>query len=204
LSDLLKEDLVKLLKRLSDKMNEIDERLARLESSNIVFEERMVPTKRGEFEGKTYFRTEEGGIVKESRIPLCDVCGRRGGEFNVCVGCCKKLCKECEIVFQGKIYCSECLEEIMWLSKGEFKVLLAIWKNVPLELLKELARMRSDEVEACVESLLEKGLIELRGFLFFKEFRVLDRGLEAISAYKRVYSKEEDVLLFMGEIGYVC
>lgn len=92
----------------------------------------------------------------------------------------------------------------MWLSKGEFKVLLAIWKNVPLELLKELARMRSDEVEACVESLLEKGLIELRGFLFFKEFRVLDRGLEAISAYKRVYSKEEDVLLFMGEIGYVC
>ncbi len=195
------EDVKELLKLMSKKLTEIESRLNLLESGKVILEERKIPSDLGEFEGKTYFQTVNGGIVKEIRVGICDLCGRKDENFNICVQCERKLCKNCSILFQNQILCKECLNNVLPLSKQEFKVILAITYGVKnIDELMRLTRIKHDEIKACIRSLTEKELIKNSSFLFFLDLEILDKGLEALSAYKQVYGKDEDVISLESEV----
>ncbi|MEM3368488.1 MAG: hypothetical protein QXP88_00115 [Thermoproteota archaeon] len=78
--------------------------------------------------------------------------------------------------------------------------MIAIANNIELNVVSDMAKMKDDEIKECAKSLIEKQLIEKRGFLFFYKIVILDRGLEAINAYRQVYGNEEDVIIFEEEM----
>jgi len=167
----------------------------------LILYERKTTADIGEFEGKVYLSTPAGGVIKEVRVPVCDWCGGENDNFSVCVGCGRKLCKSCSVVYRARIYCPECLSSILPLSKREFKVLIALAEEIrDCNTIAELARMSKDDVKSCIEGLAEKGLIDIRGFLVFKRVTVLDRGLEAISVYRQIYDRDGDVAAFQASL----
>jgi len=187
------EELTKLLRAMNEKLGQMDERLSKLEGSKVVLDERKVIAAKGELEGKTYFSTGDGGIVKELRVPVCDACGKASSEFNACTGCGKKLCPQCSITFQATMYCVDCLNGIIPLSKQEFKLLSAMAADLGQDAIHDLIKMPKDDLKTCEANLVERQMIEKKGFLFFQECKVLDRGIEALAAYRQVYGREEDI-----------
>ena len=194
------EELTAILRRLNERIDGLDTKLDRLESSKLVLDERKIVAGERELEGKTYFSREDGGIVKEVRVPVCDACGRGVEKFNACTICGHKLCKECSYLFQNRMLCFDCLNETLPLTKREFKLLIAIAEKVQLEKTADIAKMKKEELKECEKSLLEKHLIDQSGFLFFRETTILDRGLETIDAYSQVYSNQGDVQVFLEEV----
>jgi DNA-binding IclR family transcriptional regulator len=79
------------------------------------------------------------------------------------------------------------------LTREEYKVLVAIANGLrSVEEIAEATKLRKENVRACEESLIEKGLIERKGFLFFSEPSTLEKGLEAITTYRQVYGEGRD------------
>jgi len=196
----MSQEIVRLLERLNERLDGIETRLSQIESSKVILDEKKIIAREKELEGKTYFQTGDGGVVKEIRIPVCDVCGRGSEKYNVCISCGRKLCEACSILFQNRVHCLDCLNERLPLTKQEYKLLTAIANGVRLDEFVDLAKMKKDEIKAFEKSLVEKQLIEKKGFLLFYETAILDRGLEAISAYRQVYGNEEDVIIFEEEL----
>lgn len=196
------ENLARLLRTLNERMNQMDSRLDQIESSKLVLEERKIIAGEKELEGKTYLSRQDGGIIKEVRVGVCDVCGKRCSEFNACTNCGRKLDEACSIVFRNKVYCADCLNQIVPLSKQEYMLLEGIARDVPLKALGNISKIKEDELKACENSLAEKRLIEQKGFLFFQETKILDTGLEALDVYTQVYSngKQGDVTGFEEEL----
>jgi hypothetical protein len=185
----------------NERLNRIESRLTQLESGRIILEEREIPSAKGEIKGKTYLQTPDGGVIKEVRIGICDACGRRGEEFNICVSCGHKLCEGCSVSYRRKIYCRDCLSELLPLTKEEYKILLGISKGITtISELNKLTKIRKAEVRAYIESLTEKEFIEKASFLFFSNMKVLEKGLEALTVYRQVYGRDEDVIQFESEV----
>jgi len=183
------------------KLSEIESRLARLEAGKVILEERKIPADVGELEGKTYYQTANGGIQKEIRVGVCDICGRSADSFNICVLCGRKLCENCSIVYRNQIYCRDCLHELLPLSKEEYKVLLAISKGIrALDELAEITKTKRAEVKACIKSLTERELIKNSSFLFFSDLKILGKGLEALATYRQVYGRDEDIVQLESEV----
>jgi DNA-binding MarR family transcriptional regulator len=195
------ESLIAFLKKIAKKVEEIENRLNETQHSKLILEESKVAARKKELEGKTYSSNNEGGIVKEVRIPFCDVCGSRAENFSVCTACGRKLCGNCVILYENRILCFDCLNEALPLSKEEYKVLLAFASRLSdLRKIARIARIKEDSVKRCKKGLEDSGLILSRGFLLFKEVEVSAKGLEAISAYRQVYCKDEDVKIFEYEM----
>jgi hypothetical protein len=195
------DELIRLLRRLNDKIDRIEITLSEIGLNKIVLDEQKVFAKEGELEGKTYASTIDGGLIKQTRIPVCDFCGAKSEEFDACISCGKKLCNNCKILFENRIYCIDCLEEILPLTKQEYKVLVAIANKLrSLDEIAIVTKIKKDLIRECKKNLEKNGLISSKGFLFFKETDVLDKGLEAIAAYRQVYGSEEDVALFEEEL----
>jgi len=188
------------LQRLNERLNSIERRLSDLDASKVVLDERKVVARKGEFEGKTYTSNEDGGIIKEVRVPVCDSCGVSCDKFNSCTICQKKLCPSCSILYQKRVCCSDCLNEAMPLTKQEYKVLTAIASNLQPSDIEGVSGLRSSDVEDCIVSLAKKQMIENKGFLFFNETKILEKGLEALNVYLQVYDKEGDVQTFESEL----
>jgi hypothetical protein len=195
------DDLIRLLRRLNDKIDRIEITLSEIGLNKIVLDEHKVFAKEGELEGKTYASTIDGGLIKQTRIPVCDFCGAKSEEFNACISCGKKLCNNCKILFEKRIYCVDCLKEILPLTKQEYKVLVAIANKLrSLDEITMVTKIKKDWIREYKKNLEKNELIGSKGFLFFKETDVLDKGLEAIAAYRQVYGDEEDVALFEEEL----
>ena len=194
-------ELTLLLRKLNERINRLEDKLTQLEYNKLILEERKLPAGLGEFAGKRYSRTADGGVVKEIRIGVCDICGRRSEEFNICVKCGRKLCELCSISFRNEIVCRDCLAALLPLTKQEYKILFAISKGINSpEDLAEFTKIKRNEVKVCIKSLAEKELIENSTFLFFSELKILDKGLEALAVYKQVYGKDEDVIQLEYEV----
>lgn len=195
------DDLTRLLKRLNDKIDRMEIRLSEIGLGKIVLDEQKVIAKEGELEGKTYASTADGGLIKQTRIPVCDFCGVKSEDFNTCTSCHRKLCHNCGTLFQNKIYCADCLNEILPLTKQEYKSLTAIANDLKgIDKIALATKIKKDLIVECKKNLEKKGLVRSKGFLFFKEIEVSDEGLEAIAAYRQVYGNEEDVTLFEEEL----
>jgi len=186
------DELILVIKKLTEKISEIEERLSQLESGKIILEERKIPSKEGELEGRTYFSTSTGGVIKEIRIGVCDICGRKSDEFDICVSCKRKLCKECSIIYENQVYCKDCLYEKLPINKEEYKVLLYISRGFEdVEDIINATNLRKETVLSCIKSLSDKGYIQISSFLFFSDINVLDSGFEALKTYSKVYAKDE-------------
>jgi hypothetical protein len=186
---------------INERLNRIEARSTQLESGRIILEEREIPSAEGELKGKTYFQTPDGGVIKEVRIGICDECGRRGEEFNICVSCGHKLCEGCSVSYRRKIYCRNCLSELLPLAKEEYKVLLGIFHGLKtIEELNKVTKIKEAEIRAYIESLARKEFIENSSFLFFLDVKMLEKGLEALTVYRQVYGKDEDVVQLESEV----
>ena len=183
-------EIIEFLGSLNDRISKIESRLAQLESSNIILEETKVPTRQGEIEGKSYLNLPNGGIAKIIRVSFCDDCGRKTNEFDICTKCGKKLCKYCFLIFRNRIYCLDCLKEILPLEKQEYQVLAAISDGIKTsrEISDTLKIKRKDVIE-CKKVLLDKGLIERKGLLRFSDILVTNLGLEVLETYRKVYDQ---------------
>lgn len=191
------EEVAHLLRRLCERVEMLEARVSQLESGRVVLDERVVAAKEGELGGKAYTSLPGGGLIKETKIPFCDICGRKAGEFNICIGCGRKLCVECSVAYQSKVYCANCLSEALPLTKEEYKVLVAIANSLTdLGKIAEASNLEVSRVRACVRGLADKSLVSVKGLLLFRELSILDKGLEAIAAYRQVYGGDEDVELF--------
>jgi len=190
----------RILERLNERLSTIERRLNQLDMSKIVLDEKKIVARKGELEGKTYLSNENGGVIKEVRVPVCDSCGVSCDKFNSCTICQKKLCPSCSIIYQEKICCSDCLNETIPLTKQEYKVLTAIASILQPSDIEGVSGLRSSDVEDCIVSLAKKQMIENKGFLFFNETKILEKGLEALNVYSQVYDKEGDVQAFESEL----
>lgn len=190
-------DLKRLLEKLGDIEKKIDQNQTR-----VMMEETTTIADEGEWGGKSYFQqAADGGIIKQIRIPVCDICGRRSENFNSCTQCRKKICPDCSIMYLNRIFCLDCLQELLPLTKQEYKVLMMISCGInDSHLISSVTRIKREEVGACKQRLKVKGFIKVSGFLFFTETEVLEKGIEALNVYSRVYGKEEDVLKFESEL----
>ncbi len=190
-------DLKRLLERLKDLEKKVDQN-----QTHVIMEEISTIANEKEWGGKSYLRQPtDGGIIKHIRIPVCDICGRSSDQFSSCTQCKKKLCPDCSIIYLNRVFCIDCLQELIPLTKQEYKILRAISYGVhDTNSISSVTRINQEEVCLYKRSLKERGFITIRGFLLFTETQLSEKGVEALSVYDKVYGKEEDVAVFDSEL----
>ena len=182
------------IKNIKRRLDELEKKLA----GNIIMEDRKEAARNGELEGRVYYSTPEGGVIKTTKLRIyCDWCGRRSESFDACINCGKQLCSECSVYFEGKTLCPECVESICPLSKDEFKALKAIASGVkdPAK-VAAVTGIKKEQIGKCIKSLIGKEFVEREGFFPFFELKILDRGIELISAYEQVFRDHKDIAAF--------
>jgi len=186
----LEERIIDLLRRLAQKISELKPKIDEMIEGSIIFEETKVPARQGEFEGKTYSYLPNGGLVKEIRISVCDECGRKGEELDICSKCGKKVCINCSLIFRNKIYCKECMSQIIPLEKEDYEILKAIYEgNKSLIKISRVTKINKEKVREIRRNLLELGLIEKKGVLFFATYELTELGEEALETYSKIYDR---------------
>jgi len=188
------------LKRLLEKLREVEKKIEQ-KQTHVVLEETSTIAKEKEWGGKSYIQQTNGGVVKHVRIPVCDICGRISEKFSSCTQCRKKLCPDCSIVYLTKIFCIECLQELLPLTKQEYKILIAIFHGINDNgSISKVTKIDREEVNLHKRSLKEKGFITVKGFLFFTQTQISEKGIEALYVYDRIYGKDEDVIFLESEL----
>lgn len=124
-------------------------------------------------------------------------CGRPINKENAvrCSHCERLLERSCSFEYQNHIHCSVCLEKFhgIKLDKKEYFILLCVHLGIlkPKNISK-VTGIDLDEIEETIQKFLGKYLAEEHHSLFFKELRLTELGLEALTIYGKVYKKEED------------
>lgn len=203
------EDIRRTLREISQSLSRFNSRLTELENrlnqnSSLIMEERKIPDFQGSLGGRSFSTNRSGGIEKVIRIPVCDVCGEALAErFSICKNCGKKLCSNCAIHFSGQKVCLDCLKQQLPLSKRSFKVLLALANGMEsLREISQIVQVKREDVEECLEELQSLELIGEKGLSIFSRIYVTDKGLEAISAYTKVFEGEADVRMLKDKLGW--
>jgi hypothetical protein len=63
-----------------------------------------------------------------------------------------------------------------------------------------VTKIKREDIRAYIESLARKEFIENSSFLFFLDVKMLEKGLEALTVYRQVYGKDEDVVQLESEV----
>jgi hypothetical protein len=188
------------LKRLLERLRDLEKRVEQ-NHAQVMLEETSTIAKEKEWGGKSYLQQTDGGIIKHIRIPVCDICGRISDQFSSCSQCKKKLCPDCSIIYLSRVFCVECLQELIPLTKQEYKILMAIFYGIrDNNSISNITKIDQDEVSLYKRNLKEKGFITIKGFLFFTETQLLEKGIEALSVYDKVYGKDDDVSVLESEL----
>lgn len=202
------EDIRRMLREISQSLSQFNNRLNEIENklnqNSLIMEERKIPDFQGNLGGRSFSTNRSGGIEKVIRIPVCDVCGEALAErFSVCKNCGKKLCSNCVIHFSGQKVCLDCLKQQLPLSKRSFKVLLTLANGIEsLKAISQVVQIKREEVEECLEELQSLELVDEKGLSIFSRIYVTDKGLEAITAYSKVFEGEADVSLLKDRFGW--
>jgi len=189
-------DLKRLLERLRDLEKKVEQNHA-----HVMLEETSTIAEEKEWGGKSYLQQTDGGIIKHVRIPVCDICGRSSDKFSSCSQCKKKLCPDCSIIYLSRVFCIECLQELIPLTKQEYKILMVIFYGIrDNNSISSITKIDQDEVSLYKRNLKEKGFITIKGFLLFTETQLLEKGIEALYVYDKVYGKDDDVAVLESEL----
>jgi hypothetical protein len=203
------EELRKELKQLRSWLASMDGRISQMESrqqqqSNqpILRELRVPDRKTGFLGGRIVSTSPEGGLEREIRAPVCDVCGKaiNGEEFAVCT-CGKKLDLGCVKYYKTEALCIDCLFKKLPLSKQNYLLLTCVANGVSdIRTISKLTRVLREDVRSSMEDLLSAKLIAREGMLVFSNCRATKEGLEAIAAFRQVYGQDYDIWVFDKEL----
>ena len=192
-----------VLLRLDGRVSELENRINQLQGSQKLLDERLVVEEEKLLGGRSISASPSGSIERIKRLPACDICGhslKTDEEFTVCLGCGRKLDSKCSISHQSRILCVECLRAKLALTKRSYKVLLAIANGITsVSSISKISKIEKDHVRTSIEELLHLNLVVKKGISIFSSLHTTDEGLEALAAYRQVYT-DEDVLQFETEI----
>ncbi len=168
------------------------------EKKKTLMEERYLPENEGLLGSKTTSMNVDGSIQKDIKIPFCDSCGQmlKGEKIAVC-SCQKKICSSCAIIHENKIYCRECAKQITSLSKVDFFILYGVANEASLKDIKHASSMSSDILEEALHMMLERGMVEIKGFSIFTHCAITDKGLAVLATCEQIYRNEGDVSRFL-------
>lgn len=167
-----------------------------------ILEEIVIPENERVLTSKRYGTTAAGTVFKEIRVGHCDWCGRRLGERTViCCSCKRKLCElpSCAISLEGKNYCPEHAQQILPLTRLQFKILHGLIYELDLTSIRELARSNRLEFDVALNQLRVNGYVEKKGLSLFSVNVVSDRGILAWKKYQCVFGPG-DVSHFIEEV----
>jgi len=197
------EVLEQTLSQMNSRLTELENRLNQVETGQVLMDEQHIPAKTGQFGGKTLLTSTTGAVQREVRVTFCDVCGKRSEEegLALCYVCGRKVCADrCLVKLGANFLCIECLKGQLPLSKKEFKVLIAIANEITnIYSISNVSSIEKDRVRASIARLLHFNLIVKRGVSIFSTLQITDEGLEALAAYRQVYT-DEDVAQFEAAI----
>jgi hypothetical protein len=169
-----------------------------MSENKTIIEERHLPEDEGFLGSKITSVAPDGSLVKEIRTPFCDCCGRvLVDEKPALCSCKRKICKECAVQHEGKIYCNDCAKQITDVSKDGFFLLYGLAKDATLKDIKQASSMSSDHLETLIETLLERKLIERKGLSLFAYYRITNTGLTLLATAEQIYGNEGDALRFL-------
>jgi len=197
------ETLQQTLSQVNSRLIELENRLSRVETGQILMDEQQDPAEIGQLGGKTLSTSTTGTVRRNVRIPFCDVCGKRVEEddLTLCYSCGRKVCSEKCLVKFDAFLCVECLKEKLPLSKKDFKILVGVTNDlVKVSEIEKVTKVPKDDVGVAVSNLIDLGLITKKGISIASKLEVTDEGLEALSAYRSVYGTDEDVVRLLNEL----
>jgi len=167
----------------------------------VLLEERYLPEAEGLLESKTTSMTVNGSIQKEIKLPFCDACGQTLKDQRIAIcSCKKKICPSCMVIHESKIYCRECAKRITAISKEDFFALYGIANGTGLKDIRHSSSMSQETLEESISTLIERGLVEAKGFSIFSHYAVTDKGLAVLATCEQIYRNEGDVLRFLLKI----
>jgi len=192
-----------MLLRFDARISELENRMNQLNAQSKLLDEKVVVEEPKLLGGRSISTSPSGAIERIKRLPVCDICGhslKPDEDFTVCLDCGKKLDTKCSIPYESRILCFECLRAKVALTKRSYKVLLAIASEITsTSSISKISKIEKDHVRASIEQLLHLNLIVKKGISVFSSLHTTDKGVEALAAYRQVYT-DEDVLQFETEI----
>jgi len=197
------QEIENLFERLTKKLTDLEERLRHLESEKVILDEKKVISEPKEIGGKVCFSLSNGGVKKRLYIPVCDLCGAKLDEENffICRGCGKKLCQNCAFNYNNAYFCSNCLQNVLPLTKQDYKVLVSIANGIDnFRKISEITKLRKEDVRNSIKTLIDSGMVEKEGISIFSKLCITDKGFEAIGIYRKVYGKDDDIIQFGNEL----
>jgi hypothetical protein len=143
----------------------------------------------------------DGSIQKEIKLPFCDACGQTLKDQRIAIcSCKKKICPLCMIIHENKTYCRECAKRITAISKEDFFALYGIANGAGLKDIRNCSSMSLASLEESISILVERSLVEVKGFSIFTRYVVTDKGLAVLATCEQIYRNEGDVLRFLLKI----
>jgi len=164
-------------------------------------EERYLPEAEGLLESKTTSMNINGSIQKEIKLPFCDACGQTLKDQRIAIcSCKKKICPSCMITHESKIYCRECAKRITAITKENFFALYGIASGAGLKDIQQSSSMSQETLKESISILIERNLVEVKGFSIFTRYAVIDKGLAVLATCEQIYRNDGDVLRFLLKI----
>jgi hypothetical protein len=164
-------------------------------------EERYLPEKEGLLGSKTTSMNVNGSIQKDIKVPFCDSCGQTlAGERVAVCSCKRKVCPSCAIIHENQVYCRACAKQITALTKEDFFVLYGLANEANLKDVKHASSMGSDAIEESLSTMIERGMIEMKGLSIFARYSVTSKGLAVLPTCEQIYRNEGDVSRFLMKI----
>lgn len=158
-------------------------------------EEHVVPERRGMLGGRSIETSSGGKLQKTTFAATCDVCGHYPlDSFDTCFSCHARLCVDCSVRMNGIPYCRQHLMEILPLSRNSYKIMLCIKAGIDdATRICDATRIPKDDVKSSLAFLVEQKFLSSSGLFAFLERKITAEGTHALSVYKGVYSREDDV-----------
>jgi hypothetical protein len=164
------------------------------EEGRSLIEEHTIAERRGMLGGRSLETTAEGKLQRTIFAANCEECGLFPLQRFVTCVCQKRLCLNCAVKMNGITYCREHLMDVLPLSRNGYKALVCIQAGVDdVSGIHDVTRIPTDDVKASLAFLLERKLISKSGLFTFLQRKITAEGLHALSVYRNVYGKEEDV-----------
>ena len=145
----------------------------------------------------------EDGLESELHIPTCSMCHRVIAEdekYFVCHHCSNVLCSDCVIQHNSYAHCEQCLRKYhIDLTKRDYLTLICLANGITeTKEISELTLIQDREVEESIIRLTTLNLMEKERKFFglLTDLKLTDQGRTAITLYRRIYGRDEDVHIF--------
>lgn len=195
-------DLAKILGGIQKRLDRFETQLQffaeQFSSDKKLWEDNQGVADIGSLGGKEI--TEENGVKKKTTLlKACDCCGDiLENQFVVCTIDKRKVCSSCTVSMEGQKICRDCMRLTRPLSKPSCKTLYLISSQIDSnKKIHEFAKIPNNEINDSKRFLFESGYILRKGLTGFK---ISERGVNILTAYKQIYGNDEDVKALESEV----